>query len=202
MLTTATLRSLPDFMSNAGMSEQQLVALAQDGNQEAFSSLYDCYLERIYRYVHFRVGDGEIAEDITSQVFLKSWEKLASFQIGPTPFIAWLYRIAHNAVIDYYRTRKVSVSLDDATSPEISHLDEVDERLDRQFDSEQLNQAMAQLTGEQQQVLILKFVEGYSTLQIAKKLGKRQGAIRALQMRALQGLAKCPQFQTKQMLRD
>jgi RNA polymerase sigma-70 factor, ECF subfamily len=200
MITTATLNSSSAFMPGADVDEQQLVHLAQQGDQDAFACLYDSYIERIYRYVYFRVGEDEIAEDITSQVFLKSWEKLALFQIGPTPFIAWLYRIAHNTIIDYYRTRKTSISLDDAAQVDINHVDGTDERLDQQFESKQLHEALKQLTNEQQQVLTLKFIDGFSTRQIAKKLGKQQGAIRALQMRALQTLAKCPQFQQESVV--
>ena len=196
-MTTPSLEMTSDLMFQPENQEQQLVRLSQRGDQEAFASLYDTYLERIYRYIYFRVADAEIAEDITSQVFLKAWEKLGSFQVGSSPFVAWLYRIAHNAVIDYYRTRRASVPLDDVSPVEVRHDDAVDERLDRQLESAQLRTALKTLTSEQQQVLILKFINGLSTLEIAKRLGKQQGAVRALQMRALQGLAKCPQFNRK-----
>jgi len=194
-MTTTTFRYSSGVTFSADMDEQTLVLRSQEGDQDAFACLYDTYIERIYRYVYFRVADEDVAEDITSQVFLKSWEKLASFQVGPTPFIAWLYRIAHNAVIDYYRTRKVSVPFEQATAAEIGRTDGIDDKLDRQFERQQLRIAMAQLTDEQQQVLILKFIGGFSTCQIAQQLGKQQGAIRALQMRALQGLARCPDLQ-------
>src|ERR1700755_29782 len=92
--------------------ELALVRRSQVGEQDAFARLYDAYVERIYRYIYFRVADQQVAEDITSQVFLKAWEKLSSYQSGSTPFIAWLYRIAHNAVIDSYRTKKVSIPLE------------------------------------------------------------------------------------------
>ena len=195
MLTTTSMDILPETTFEPETDEQHLVRLSQQGSQDAFACLYDTYIERIYRYVYFRVADVELAEDITSQVFLKSWERLSSFQVGSSPFVAWLYRIAHNAVIDYYRTRKVSIPLDDASPVEISHEDRVDEKLDRQLESQALCRALKNLTDEQQQVLILKFIEGLSTFEIARRLGKQQGAIRALQMRALQGLAKCPQIQ-------
>ena len=194
-MNTTTFRVSSGIAVNSGMDKQTLVLRSQAGDQDAFACLYDTYIERIYRYVYFRVADEDVAEDITSQVFLKSWEKLASFQVGPTPFIAWLYRIAHNAVIDYYRTRKVALPLEQATAAEIGRTDGTDEKLDRQFEGQQLRVALAQLTAEQQQVMILKFIMGFSTCQIAQQLGKQQGAIRALQMRALKGLAKCPVLQ-------
>jgi RNA polymerase sigma-70 factor, ECF subfamily len=180
--------------------EQNLIRLSQAGDQEMFARLYDAYVERIYRYVYFRVADEEVAEDITSQVFLKVWEKLHTYQAGQSPFMAWLYRIAHNAVIDYYRTRKVSIPLEEASPIEVSHADEVNERLDLQVKSQHLRKALQQLTDEQQQVLLLKFVGGLSTLEIAQQLSKQQGAVRALQMRGLQALAKCPDLQLEQLV--
>lgn len=170
--------------------ELELVRRSQAGDPDAFARLYDAYFERIYRYVYFRVAETALAEDITSQVFLKGWEKLDSYQPGQAPFIAWLYRIAHNAVIDHYRTRKAAVPLEAARQAELSHADPLDERLDLQADALQLRAALQELTEEQQQVMVLKFINGLSTPEIARQLGKRQGAVRALQMRALQGLAR------------
>jgi RNA polymerase sigma-70 factor (ECF subfamily) len=181
------------------MDELTLVRLSQQGDQEMFARLYEAYMERIYRYVYFRVADDKLAEDITSQVFLKVWEKLDTYQAGQSPFMAWLYRIAHNAVIDYYRTKKVAISLEEANPVELSHADEVDEKLDMQIQSEELREALRELTHEQQQVLLLKFVGGMSTTEIAQQLGKQQGAVRALQMRGLQGLAKCPALQKEKV---
>lgn len=185
----------PGRMLEQVIDELTLVRLSQQGDQEMFARLYDAYVERIYRYVYFRVADDMLAEDITSQVFLKVWEKLNSYQAGQSPFMAWIYRIAHNAVIDYYRTKKVSISLDEVRPVELSHTDEVDEKLDSQIQSQELRNALQELTDEQQQVLVLKFVGGLSTTEIAHQLGKQQGAVRALQMRGLQGLAKCPTLQ-------
>lgn len=174
------------------IDELTLVRLSQEGNQDMFARLYDAYVEHIYRYIYFRVADNMLAEDITSQVFLNVWEKLKTYQVGQSLFMAWIYRIAHNAVIDHYRTKKAVISLDEVRPIELSHTDEIDEKLDLQIQSQELRQALQELTEEQQQVLILKFVDGFSTTEIAQQLGKQQGAIRALKMRGLQGLAKCP----------
>jgi len=167
-----------------------LVRRAKAGDADAFATLYDAYVDRIYRYICFRVVDNKLAEDITSLVFLKAWEKLDTYRIGASTFIAWLYRIAHNAVIDEFRTRKVTVRFDDTQPTEARHEDGVDEKIDLQFQSEKLRKAMQELTEEQQQVLVLKFVSGLSTQEIAEQLGKQPGAVRAVQMRALQGLAR------------
>ena len=177
------------------LDEPTLVRLSQQGDREMFGRLYEAYMERIYRYVYFRVVDDDLAEDITSQVFLKVWEKLNTYQVGRSPFMAWIYRIAHNAVIDYYRTKKVTVSIEDAKPVALSQTDDMDEKVDLQIQSQELRAALHELTEDQQQVLILKFVGGLSTTEIAQQLGKKQGAVRALQMRGLQGLVKCPGLQ-------
>lgn len=180
-------------------SELKLIGVSEQGDQDAFASLYDAYAARIHRYIYFRVDDDQLAEDITSKVFLKVWEKLPTYQPGKSPMLAWVYRIAHNAVIDHYRTRKVSVSLDQANPPEIRQEDGINEKLDLQVQSQQLHEALQELTAEQQQVLVLKFIDGLSTLEIAEQLGKQQGAVRALQMRGLREMARCPGLQREQL---
>jgi RNA polymerase sigma-70 factor (ECF subfamily) len=171
-------------------NERQLVLAAQDGNSEAFGELYDAYMERIYRFVYFRVEDQQTAEDITSQVFLKAWSNLDRFSFTRTPYLAWLYTIAHNAVIDHYRTRKVSTALDDVQLSQPDHAEVVEDDIDMSAEMKSIKAALQTLTDDQQKVLTLKFMEGLSNHEIARHLGKREGAIRALQMRGLQALAK------------
>ena len=171
-------------------NERQLVLQAQDGNSEAFGQLYDAYMERIYRFVYFRVEDQQTAEDITSQVFLKAWSNLDRFQFSRTPYLAWLYTIAHNAVIDHYRTRKVTTALDDVQLSQPDHSELVENEIDLSVEMRSVKTALQSLTDDQQKVLTLKFIEGMSNNEIARHLGKREGAIRALQMRGLQALAK------------
>ncbi|MEW6717233.1 MAG: sigma-70 family RNA polymerase sigma factor [Chloroflexota bacterium] len=184
------MKSIDSSSSEPIAGEQELVRQAQADDENAFARLYDAYLARIYRYVYFRVTDDQIAEDITSQVFLKAWENLKRYQIGSSPFVSWLYRIARNAVIDHYRTHRSTIALEEVTSAHADSAEDLDEQIDRHFEARELRLALQQLTGEQQQVLILKFIAGLSTPEIARQMGKRQGAIRALQMRALQSLAK------------
>jgi RNA polymerase sigma-70 factor (ECF subfamily) len=171
-------------------NERQLVLQAQAGNSEAFGQLYDAYMERIYRFVYFRVEDQQTAEDITSQVFLKAWSNLDRFSFNRTPYLAWLYTIAHNAVIDHYRTRKVTAALDDVQLSQQDHAEVVENEIDLTAEMKTIKQALQTLTDDQQKVLTLKFIEGMSNTEIARHLGKREGAIRALQMRGLQALAK------------
>lgn len=170
--------------------EPQFVRQAKAGDSDAFGKLYDAYLERIYRFIYFRVEDQQTAEDITSQVFLKAWENLGRFHIGGTPFLAWLYTIAHNAVIDHYRTRKVTAALDDVRLSDPGHAEWVENAIDFSVEMESIKSALSTLTGDQRQVLLLKFIDEMSNEEIAQHLGKREGAIRALQMRGLKALAK------------
>lgn len=174
------------------------VRFSQEEDQEMFARLYQANVDRIYRYVYFRVADDDLAQDITSQIFMKVWEKLDTYQAGQSPFMAWIYRIARNTVIDYYRTKKFAISIENVRPLELSYDDDMDEKLDFQIQSQKLRAALRELTKEQRQVLVLKFVGGLSTIEIAKKLKKQTGAIRALQMRGLQGLAKCPNIQREQ----
>ncbi len=181
--------NFPDTNAGPLAEERQLVQKARGGDSEAFARLYDGYVERVYRYVFFRVADEQTAEDLTSQVFLKAWENLDRYRLGSSPFLAWLYTIARNQVIDHYRTRKEFVSLDDAVSLPAKDQD-VDDQIQSRFEVQAMRDALQFLTEEQQQVLILKFISGLDTREIAKNMNKSEGAIRALQMRALQALAK------------
>ncbi len=174
--------------SKALSEEKELVHKAKAGDQDAFTRLYDAYVSQVYRYIYYRVTDEQTAEDLTSQVFLRSWEHLARYRLDGS-FLAWLYTIARNAVIDRYRTRKEVVSLDDGL-PLASEGPTLDEQIETQFENRKLRNAMQELTVDQQEVVTLKFIAGYSTDEIARKMGKRAGAVRALQMRALQALAR------------
>jgi RNA polymerase sigma-70 factor (ECF subfamily) len=177
-------------MTNSHPHEDELVKQAVKGNDQAFASLYDNYLDGIYRFIYIRVEDHQTAEDITSTVFLKAWENLAGYQPRGIPFRAWLFRIARNAVIDHYRTRKQSAPLDAVINVVEDDSQPLSEKIGNRLETDEVLSFMQELTEDQRNVLALKFVQGFSTKEIAKALGKRQGAVRALQMRGLQTLAK------------
>jgi RNA polymerase sigma-70 factor, ECF subfamily len=156
----------------------------------AFGELYDRFVERVYRYLYFRTGSHPEAEDLTEQVFLKAWEAIGRYRWQGRPFLAWLYRLAHNAHIDHVRSHRPTTSLNNDQRPlELaSHSASVE--LGRALDAEVIAGALAQLTIEQQQVIVMKFLEGLDNEQIAQSMDKREGAIRALQMRALMSLRR------------
>lgn len=171
-------------------SEEKLVKAAAHGDEAAFSQLYDTYLDSIYRFVYLRVEDRQTAEDITSNVFLRAWEKLDKYQFRGVPFRAWLFRISRNAVIDHYRTRKETAPLEAVINTHDESVVSVSTKVSLKIEAEKVVACMQQLTEDQRNVLTLKVVHGFSTEEVAKTLGKRQGAVRALQMRGLQALAK------------
>ncbi len=173
-----------------GLDEERILVLrAARHDAEAFAQLYDRYVEKIFKYIYYKLGSKSDAEDLTAQVFLKAWEAIGRYRLTERPFSAWLYRIAHNLVVDHFRTRREAVPIDDVTS-----IDEKDGDLDdvtqRHLTAETLRRAIHRLTSDQQQVIILRFLEGYSTEDVAKIMGKGQGAVRTLQHRALAGLAR------------
>ena len=188
-MTTPSLEMTSDLMFQPENQEQQLVRLSQRGDQEAFASLYDTYLERIYRYIYFRVADAEIAEDITSQVFLKAWEKLGSFQVGSSPFVAWLYRIAHNLVANWHRDRSRRQEIPINDLPVLpAKGDHPETTLVRTEEQDALLRLIRRLPPERQNLLILKFVENMSNAEIGQIMGRSEGAVKSLYHRTLLAL--------------
>ncbi len=143
--------------------------------------IYDTHAPRIFRYIYHRLGNRDLAQDLTSEVFVRF------LRSGTTPdnLTAFLYRIAHNLVVDYLRRNPALLSLDEtAVADRADPTDFAEIEMERAT----LRRAVARLTPEQQQVIVLKFVEGLSNDEIAQVLGKSAGAIKALQHRALQTL--------------
>src|SRR4030095_11386863 len=169
--------------------EAWLIDEAKSGDPDAFAKLYDVYVERVSRYIYFRVSEEFDMEDLVSQVFLKAWENLDRYKIGTSPFIAWLYTIARNLVIDHYRTKKATLPLEEAIALP-SDMEMPDEEAQTRFDLQAMRDALQFLTSDQQQALILKYIAGLPNDSIAKIMNKQEGTIRGLQMRALQTLAK------------
>lgn len=162
-----------------------LVERAIGGDFEAFGELYSIYLDRIYRYIFYLVKDRMTAEDITEEAFFKAWKAIKSCKGKERTFSSWLYRIAHNHVIDYLRSRGKYLSLEmeiigKVSGPEL----EVEGALEQQ----ELLGVIDCLPQNQRQVIILKFIEGLDNSEIEQVMGKSQGAIRVLQMRALAAL--------------
>jgi RNA polymerase sigma-70 factor (ECF subfamily) len=176
-------------------SEEQLLSAAMAYDEAALGELYDRYETKIYTYIYRRTGDEVLAEDMTAQVFMKMLQAIREEKAWHSSFSGWLYRIAHNLVIDFYRQRDRHghVSLDD--NPTLS--DENDnpvENVAAQMEAEQVRFAMRQLTDEQAEVLSLRFLEGYSIQEVASMMNKTEGAIKALQYRAVATLRQLLEY--------
>ncbi len=169
--------------------EESLVRQAKQGDQKAFAQLYEEHFDRIYRYVALRIGDRMEAEDMTQQVFLNALRSISSFKWKGVPFAAWLFRIAHNQVVDYLRkkAKQGTALLDESLA-----IDDISPQLvaEHNLDIEQLLLATKRLTEAQREVLSLRFAGGLSIAQVAKIMGKSQGAIKALQHSAIVALRK------------
>ena len=185
LIDSASATRLPESASQ----ETQLIKQAKAGNADAFAGLYDIYIDDVYRFILHRVGNKQTAEDLTSQVFLKAWDNLGRYKMQGLPFGAWLFRIARNSVIDHYRTYKDTLPLEAEAMFKPDPKANVVKEVERRLEGEWLQAVLQRLTEDQREVLTLKFINGLKTGEVAKIMGKRQGAIRALQMRALQALA-------------
>ena len=171
---------------DASSKIEKLVDKARNGDGDAFGRLYDMHVDRVYRHIYYRVNSNADAEDLTQQVFIKAWQAIGRYKKTASPFLAWLIRICHNLVIDFYRAKKSEIYMDFdivATKPETDpeHIAEAN------FNRQQMRQVINKLHGDQQQVILMKFIEDFSYSEIATALGKSEGNIRVILYR---GLAK------------
>jgi RNA polymerase sigma-70 factor (ECF subfamily) len=170
--------------------ERHLILAAQRGDEQALGRLYDAYVDRIYRYILYRVNDSETAEDLTSDVFLRVVEGLPTYQDRDVPFLAWLYRIAHARLIDHYRQTTRRGPHQDIESVNVHLDDDLDGVLMTTYHQDKVREAMRSLTAEQQQVIVLRFMEGNNLQETADALGKTVGAVKVMQHRALESLSR------------
>jgi RNA polymerase sigma-70 factor (ECF subfamily) len=169
--------------------ESRLVRQAKSGNADAFVQLYEAYVDRVYRYVYFRVTDDELAESITPRVFIKAWQLIDRYHTYGPPFITWLYKIASNQVIEHFRTHPNTAAKSDGFLWSIEDR-AFDRNVKDMFDLQAMRDALRFLTEEEQQVLTLKFVSGVPTNEIAHIAEKPVSAIQTLLMYALQKMTK------------
>ncbi len=171
--------------------EESLVKRATQHDQEAFAQLYEAHFDRIYRYVALRIGGKEEAEDVTQRVFLNALKAIPHFKPQGRPFSSWLYRIAHNQVVDHLRKKgKQPTTLPDESLVRDDHENNPELTVERQFDIEQLLMATRRLTKNQREVVSLRFAGELSTAEVDKIMGKSQGAVKALQHSAIVALRK------------
>ena len=170
------------------MNEAALRERAAALEPAALGEIYDAYAGKIYSYLYHRTGDSSVAEDLCGDVFIRMLEAITAGRAWTSSLQGWLYRIAHNLIIDHYRrqTKRDGPELDESWMAPETYA----ETFEGLFSTAQLRTAMRFLTEEQRQVVILKFVEGLSNAEVADALGKTEGAIKALQHRALSSIKR------------
>ncbi len=178
-------------LATAAHDETVLLERVRTLDPHALSAIYDLYAVRIYSYIYHRVGETNLAEDLTAQVFLRMLEALRNDRAWTVSFSGWLYRIAHNLVIDHYRRsghgRHIDLDAkadtpDDGQGPEGA--------AELQLSHDHLRLALTRLTEEQAQVVTLRFLEEKSIAEVAHIIGKSEGAVKALQYRAVAALRR------------
>jgi RNA polymerase sigma-70 factor (ECF subfamily) len=171
------------------ISDEKALALAADGDQEAFGALYERYVGRIYNYIYYRTGNQFDAEDLTARVFFRALRHIGNYTDRGLPFSAWLYRIAHNLVANWHRdnSRRKEIPLEEIllVRPNGEHPESA---LVQNEEIENLMRVIQCLPEERQQLLILKFVEHLSNAEIGQIMGRTEGAVKSLYHRTLLSL--------------
>jgi RNA polymerase sigma-70 factor (ECF subfamily) len=166
-----------------------LVRRAKAGDIKAFTSLYEIYVNAIYRYIYYRIDHIEQAQNLTEQVFLTAWETLSGYQDRGNPFSSWLYWIAQNIVANHQRLKNENAIIDHPSPfQQVKHKNSLLRQIIETQDTETLAHAIAKLPHEQQEVIILKLIEGLNHGEVSQLLSKDQKSCRILQHRALLAL--------------
>jgi RNA polymerase sigma-70 factor (ECF subfamily) len=168
--------------------EESLIRRAQQRDQVALTQLYEENFDRIYRYCAIKIGDRTEAEDMTQQVFLNAIKSLHTYKFKGMPFSSWLYRIAHNQVVDYLRkkSRRATVPIDETVAADDDPIGQTELKLE----IEELATATQKLTPAQREVISLRFAAELSVAEVARAMGKSEGAIKALQHSAIVALRR------------
>lgn len=171
------------------IDERILLERAKQYDEEALGELYDRYAPRVYSYIYRRIGRSQVAEDLTGDTFVRMIQAIQSERFWHTSFQAWLYRIAHNLVVDHYR-RQPATADSELDERLVAAEDDILAVADQRLSYQQLGKALRLLTPDQQQVLALRFGEGMTSREVADVLDKTVGAVEALQHRGLASLRR------------
>jgi len=166
------------------------VGAAQHGERDALEELYLLHFDRIFGYLNVTVGNRHDAEDLATQTFVRMLESIGRFRFGSAPFSAWLFRIAHNLAMDHFRARRRWQPEEEVPEPEPDERTSAEAQAFASMGRRSLLDLIDGLSPDQQQVLTLKFVFDFSNADVAAILGRREGAVKALQHRALTALQK------------
>jgi RNA polymerase sigma-70 factor (ECF subfamily) len=169
---------------------EKLIARASQGDAAAFGRVYDLYVDRVFAFARSRVRTIQDAEDLTEVAFTKAWQAIGSYDDRGLPFTAWLFRIARNAVIDSHRkSERQPETVDISAAAALQDSLRVEDEVIMRLDSEHVRAALRELTEEQASVIIMRFMWDMSLKDVADALGKTEGAVKAMQHRAVRSLA-------------
>lgn len=173
----------------AGRPEAELVAAAKDGNAAAFAALYDMFADRVYRHILYRIGNPADSADLTQQTFLKAWQAMGRYKITEVPFVAWLLTIAHNGVVSHFRAKREHLPLD-MDMPLPDNAAGPQEATERKFQQAMVRQAIAKLPPDQQQVVVMRYLDDLDYADIARALKKTENNVRVIGHRALKRMQR------------
>ncbi len=173
---------------NSQESEVSLINRAVQGDRTAFTELYENYIGRVYRHVYYRVSGQADAEDITQEVFIKAWKAIRKYESRGVSFMAWLSTIARNSIVDHYRSKKESISLEETEVSSQAGETSTEEMVEIGFNQSYIGNTISRLKGDKQKVILMHFIDGFSYKEIAQALNKSEGAVRVIQYRALNDL--------------
>lgn len=172
-------------------NENFIIKKIKKGDIESFGLLYDHYFEQIYRFIFLKVNHKEDAQDLTHQVFLQAFKKIGDYEEKGFPFSSWLYKIARNEIIDFYRSKKTNVALEELENVLTdANQENIKDRLDLKIQIEKVRLALKKIKPEYQDVIIMRFIEDLSIKEVAEILNKTEGAIKLIQHRAIASLKK------------
>jgi RNA polymerase sigma-70 factor, ECF subfamily len=185
-LKVVTAMNVTDTNDGHDINDNTALSRASQGDSEAFGILYARYVEKIYNYIYYRTGNIIDAEDLTARVFYRAMTHITNYKNTGVPFSAWLYRIAHNLVANWHRDnqRRKEVPLEDPVI-NLPRGDYPDAKIVHHQELEGLLKVIRRLSPERQQLIILKFVEDMSNVEIALIMGRSEGAIKSLYHRTL-----------------
>jgi len=166
-----------------------IIARAKTGDQVALTTIYECYKGKVQRFLYYRTGNLHVAEDLTTEVFLRVIEKLPGYQTQEVPLQAWIFQIARNLAVDYFRRQKNRNHLElDPRMPSNWHRPEA--LAAQSVTSDHLSYALERLTDAQREVVVLRFIAEMPIAEVARTLGKSESAVKSLQARGLDALSR------------
>ncbi len=179
---------------SAAASMWDLVVAAQNGDRDAYGALYERYMDTVFRFVYFRTGNRQIAEDIVADTFERAWKRIGSFVWQGRDIGAWFITISRNLTADYFKGGRYRLEV---TTGDVLDADQTDrpdmrpeEAVTDYFRNRELAAALKQLNEEQLEVLVLRFYRGLDVKETCAVMGKKEGAVKALQYRAVRAVAR------------